>query len=94
MTDGQDTSMKVSNFGAIATSLQSTLAASIPIEFSLEADGENGISEPSYLTTLDAFVRWLYEQPEVTHVTSLSDTIKRLNKNVHGDNQAYYRIPG
>ena len=30
-----------------------------PIEFSLEAVGENGISEPSYLLTVDAFVQWL-----------------------------------
>jgi outer membrane lipoprotein-sorting protein len=35
----------------------------------------------------------LREQPEVTHVFSLSDIMKRLNKNLHGDNPDFYRTP-
>jgi len=29
----------------------------------------------------------------VVHVNTLTDTIKRLNKNMHADDPAYYRIP-
>jgi uncharacterized protein len=29
----------------------------------------------------------------VRHVNSISDTFKRLNKNLHGDDPAYYRLP-
>ena len=29
----------------------------------------------------------------MTHVYSYSDIVKRLNKNMHGDEQAFYRIP-
>jgi predicted RND superfamily exporter protein len=40
-----------------------------------------------------AFTDWLREQPETDHVNTLSDTIKRLNKNMHADDAAYYRLP-
>ena len=31
--------------------------------------------------------------PEVTHVQAFSDIMKRLNKNMHGDDPAFYRLP-
>jgi predicted RND superfamily exporter protein len=42
---------------------------------------------------LDRFTGWLREQPEVTHVYSYSDVIKRLNRNMHGDDPAWNRLP-
>ena len=64
-----------------------------PIEFSITAESTGGVSEPVFLSHLEAFTDWLREQPEVTHVYSLSDIMKRLNKNMHGDEAPYYRIP-
>ena len=32
-------------------------------------------------------------QPGVIYVSTLTDTMKRLNKNMHGDDQSYYRLP-
>jgi predicted RND superfamily exporter protein len=64
-----------------------------PIEYSIPADGPGGISEPEYLEHLEAFTNFLREQPHVTHVYSLSDIIKRLNRNMHADDDGYYRIP-
>ncbi len=64
-----------------------------PIEFSMTAESVGGISEPEFLTHLEAFTVWLREQPEVTHVYSLSDIMKRLNKNMHGDDPAFYTLP-
>jgi hypothetical protein len=63
------------------------------VEFSVEAGGEGEINEPEYLRTLDRFTAWLREQPETTHVYSYSDIIRRLNKNLHGDDPAWYKIP-
>ncbi len=65
-----------------------------PIEFSVPAIGPGGVSEPEYLEALDRFTVFLRAQPEVRHVYSFSDVMKRLNKNLHGDDDAYYRIPG
>ena len=63
------------------------------ISYSLGAGEPGGISEPGYLRKLDEFANWYRQQPEVKHVSTLSDTMKRLNKNLHGDDPAWYRLP-
>ncbi|MGH1376365.1 MAG: efflux RND transporter permease subunit [Alphaproteobacteria bacterium] len=64
-----------------------------PIEFSIEAKESGGISEPLYLQKLDEFTEWMRTQPEVEHVFSYTDIVKRLNRNMHGDNPEWYKIP-
>lgn len=64
-----------------------------PIEFSVGALGPGGVSEPEYLSGLERFTAFLRAQPQVSHVYSLADIMKRLNKNLHGDDNSYYRIP-
>ena len=64
-----------------------------PIEYSIPANGPGGISEPEYLANLEAFTDFLRKQEHVTHVYSLSDIMKRLNRNMHADEESYYRIP-
>ncbi len=63
------------------------------IDYSLEANEPGGVSNPEFLQELEAFTQWYQQQPEVKHVNSLSDTMKRLNKNMHGDDEAWYRQP-
>ncbi len=63
------------------------------IAYSLGAGSSGGISEPAYLRKLEEFADWYRQQPEVMHVSTLSDTMKRLNKNLHADDPAWYRIP-
>ena len=63
------------------------------VQFSLEADASGGISEPAFLEKMDKFTQWLREQPEVQHVNAVSDTFKRLNKNMHGDDKGRYTLP-
>jgi predicted RND superfamily exporter protein len=64
-----------------------------PIEFSLPAKAPGGVAEPEYLEALDRFASYLRAQPEVTHVYAFSDIMRRLNKNLHGDDPDWYRIP-
>ncbi len=63
------------------------------VQYSLEAEASGGISEPTFLKKMDGFVDWLRVQPEVMHVNSVSDTFKRLNKNMHGDDTGFYKLP-
>jgi predicted RND superfamily exporter protein len=63
------------------------------IEYSLSAGGTGAIAEPDYLTHLESFARWYRAQPETINVNTLSDTMKRLNRNMHGDDPSWYRIP-
>jgi predicted RND superfamily exporter protein len=63
------------------------------IDYSLIQGEEGGINDPRFLAEVDAFVRWYRQQPEVIHVFSLTDILKRLNKNMQGDNPASYQLP-
>lgn len=63
------------------------------MEFSLPASGTGAISEPGYLEKVDAFSAWLRARPEVVHVQSMTDTFRRLNMNMHGDDAEWYRLP-
>jgi predicted RND superfamily exporter protein len=63
------------------------------VEYSLASHKPGGINDPVYLAGLERFTAWLRDQPGVTHVYSYSDVAKRLNKNMHGDDPAWYRIP-
>jgi predicted RND superfamily exporter protein len=64
-----------------------------PIEFSVPAQASGGVSDPEYLDNLARFADFLRAQPAVEHVYALSDIMRRLNKNLHGDDPSYYRIP-
>ena len=58
------------------------------LEYSLEAGREGGITDPDYLRAVDAFAEWYRGQPEITHVQAFPDIMKRLNRNMHGDDPA------
>lgn len=64
-----------------------------PIDYSLSAGQSGGISNPAYLQKLEQFAEWLRSQPDVNHVDTITDVMKRLNKNMHGDDPAWYRLP-
>ncbi|MEM6547913.1 MAG: MMPL family transporter [Pseudomonadota bacterium] len=64
-----------------------------PVEFSVPAGEAGGVSEPAFLERLEGFTEWLRTRPEVVHVYSLADIMQRLNKNMHGDDESYFRLP-
>ena len=63
------------------------------IDYSLDAKESSGISEPEFLRQLEKLERWLEDQPEVIHVNSYSEVIRTLNKNMHGDDASYNKLP-
>jgi predicted RND superfamily exporter protein len=63
------------------------------IEYSLNSGEPGGIHDPEYLAAVDAFAEWYRKQPKVTFVSTITDTIKTLNRNMHGDDPAQYAIP-
>lgn len=63
------------------------------IDYSLNAAEADGISDPDFLRKVEAFGDWYRQQPEVVQVSSIIDTMKRLNKNMHGDDPAQFQIP-
>ena len=63
------------------------------IEYSLPAAGPGGVTDPAYLERLDAFAAWWRAKPEIRHVAVLTDVLKRINANMHGDRPEAYRLP-
>lgn len=63
------------------------------LQFSLESGEPGGISNPGFLKHLAEFSAWLKEHDEVTNVSSISDTLERLNMNMHADDPEFLRLP-
>nr|VFJ73108.1 MAG: hypothetical protein BECKFW1821C_GA0114237_10448 [Candidatus Kentron sp. FW] len=63
------------------------------LHYNLGAEGPGGIHDPAFLRKVSAFADWYRSQPEVMHVDSIVDTLKRLNRNLHGDDPRWYRLP-
>lgn len=73
--------------------IDKNLTGAYQVQYSLESDQNNGVSDPVFLEKVGAFTEWLRTQPEVRHVNTISDTFRRLNKNLHGDAPEEYRLP-
>jgi len=63
------------------------------VDYSIDTKESGSISEPQALADIKKFADWLETQPEVIHVNSVTDTFTRLNKNMHGDDEAFYKLP-
>ena len=63
------------------------------IEYALDSGTENGVNNPEFLRSVKAFVDWYREQPEVVHVYTYTDIMLRLNKNMHGDDPSWHKLP-
>ncbi len=63
------------------------------INYSLDSGSSGGISDPAFQRDVEKFAVWLEAQPETVHVDRFTTVMKRLNKNMHGDDEAYYRLP-
>ena len=63
------------------------------MEYALASDESGGIVDPGYLADVAAFAEWYRAQPETIHVNVITDTFRRLNMSMHGDDPAEYRLP-
>ncbi len=63
------------------------------VEYSIETKNSGDIANPQVLADIKKFTDWMLTQPEVIHVNTLTDTFTRLNKNMHGDDKDYYKLP-
>ena len=63
------------------------------IDHELASAEPGAIAAPEFLYEIERFADWLRSQEEVIHVNVLTDTMKRLNMNLHGDDPDWYRVP-
>jgi predicted RND superfamily exporter protein len=62
------------------------------VEFLLDAGAPAGVTQPEYLHDVEHFTDWLRAQPEVDHVYSLTDVLRRVNQVANGGAPSEYRI--
>ncbi|ODA45267.1 RND transporter [Vibrio parahaemolyticus] len=80
-------------FRQAADFMEERISGMTNISIAIKTNESQGIAAPDFLNTIGEFSRWLRDQPETDHVATLADVYKRLNKNMHGDDEAYYSLP-
>ncbi|MFW1527932.1 efflux RND transporter permease subunit [Vibrio parahaemolyticus] len=80
-------------FRQAADFMEERISGMTNISIAIKTNESQGIAAPDFLNTIGEFSSWLRDQPETDHVATLADVYKRLNKNMHGDDDAYYLLP-
>ena len=73
--------------------LDERLSGNTLLEYSLHASAPGGVTDPAFLENVSAFADWYRKQPETRHVEVITDTFRHLNRSMHGDDPAAYRLP-
>jgi len=73
--------------------MQENLSGMMLVEVSVKTGKSSGINDPQYLNSVSDFSEWLRARAETDHVNTITDTLKRLNKNMHGDDPTWYKLP-
>jgi predicted RND superfamily exporter protein len=63
------------------------------VDYSLGNGEDGGINEPDFLRDVERFADWFRAEENVLHVSTLTDIMRRLNMNMHGDDPDWYRLP-
>ncbi|MDC5803320.1 MMPL family transporter [Vibrio europaeus] len=82
-----------SDFRQAADFMEQRISGMTNISIAVKTGESQGIADPTFLKTMGDFTNWLRLQPETDHVATLSDVYKRLNKNMHADDDSYYKLP-
>lgn len=82
-----------SDFRQAADFMEARISGMTNISIAIKTNESQGIADPAFLNAIGGFTDWLRVQPETDHVATLADVYKRLNKNMHGDDESYYALP-
>lgn len=63
------------------------------MSFAFDSGRANGITDPQYLAKVNAFMEWARAQPEVIYVAGFTETLKRLNQDLHDDAPEWRVLP-
>jgi len=73
--------------------IEESLSGTQIIYYSLDSKTADGILDPTFLASAEAFTDWLRDQPEVVNVESFTDILKRLNQILHENEAGWHRLP-
>jgi len=75
------------------TEFENSLTGSINLMYNIKTGQENAINDPKFMSQVDALTQWFREQPEVRHVNSYTDIMRRLNRDLNFGDPDYYIVP-
>jgi len=73
--------------------IEKNLTGTESLEFVVDSGEADGIKNPIFLKKLERLQNYLDSLPQVAKTASIVDIIKRLNSSMHGEDEAYYKIP-
>ena len=73
--------------------MQDHMSGMTTLELSFDSKRSSGINDPKFIQFVADFSEWLRQQDETDHVNTITDTLKRLNRNMHGDDPFWYKLP-
>ncbi len=73
--------------------MKNHLSGMTTIELSFDSKISSGVNDPKFLRFVDDFAIWLRSQEETDNVNTITDTLRRLNRNMHGDDPRWYKLP-
>lgn len=84
-----------SEFRRASDYIDKNIVGTMPFEFNLKSGGTGQVYSPEFLTKVEKFHAFLMSNPEFqfTHVSSILDIVKRMNKTMNAENPKEYRIP-
>jgi uncharacterized protein len=78
----------------IATNLvEEKIGGALSVEMVINSGEKEGIKNPVFLNKVNQFQLWLESLDTVSKVVSVVDIVKKMNQVLHGNNNAYYKIP-
>ncbi len=63
------------------------------VEIAIYSGEASGVNSPEFLKVSSDFSDWFLQQPEADHIQTITDTMKRLNRNMNGDDPSAYELP-
>ena len=63
------------------------------IDYSLRSGEAGAVNDPDFMAKVENFANWYRQQPKVVHVSSYTDMLKQVNKNMHADDEGWYKVP-
>ncbi len=73
--------------------MEDHVGGAIGPEIVITSGQAGGIKDPDFLRRVETYQEWLDERPYVTKTISIADVLKQVNRSLHGDDPAWYRLP-
>jgi uncharacterized protein len=86
---------KKSEFRVASDYIDKNIIGTMPFEFNFRSGGTGMVYEPAFLKKIEKFHNYLLSKPEFnfTHVSSILDIVKRMNKTMNAEKPEEFRIP-